>query len=76
MTNFSIPSIALSNSTSDALFQTSHSRIRSEMNFDHDSVTYGTEIYALSTHVQEVIDQLDLVIDRERPLREVTQEPK
>ena len=46
MTNFSIPSIALSNSTSDAFFHTSHSRIRSEMNFDHDQVTDCIEIYA------------------------------
>ena len=34
MTSFSIPSIALSNSASDAFFHTSHSRMPSEMNCD------------------------------------------
>lgn len=43
MTNFSIPSIALSNSASDVLFHTSHSRIRIEMNCDHGYVMYGIE---------------------------------
>ena len=34
ITSFSMPSIALSNSASDAFFHTSHSRMRSEMNCD------------------------------------------
>ena len=68
-----MPSIALSNSASEALRHTSHSRIRAEINYAHvkQHATRGKD----SAHVQEVVDELDLVVHRERPFREIAQEP-
>ena len=69
MTSFSMPSIALSNSASEALAQTSLSRIRTAMNY------YQDELYAtrdsVNAYIQEVVDQLHLIVDGESSLREV-----
>ena len=67
-----MPSIALSNSASEALRHTAHSRIRAEINYAHvkQHATTGKD----SAHVQEVVDELDLVVHGERSFREVAQE--
>ena len=75
MTSFSMPSMALSNSASDAFLQTSHSRIRTEINYGQDEPRSRIHAQTARTHIQEVIDDLDLVIHRKRPLRKVAQEP-
>ena len=72
MTSFSIPSIALSNSASEALAQTSLSRIRTAMNYYQDE-WYVTRD-EMNAYIQKVVDQLHLIVDGESSLREVAQE--
>ena len=60
-----MPSIALSNSASEADFQMSASRIFCEMNYTN-RVSTGSEITKEQhPHVEEIVDQFDLVSNRE-----------
>ena len=67
-----MPSIALSNSASDAFRQTSLSRMRTEMNYYQDESKATRD--GMGAYIQEIIDQLHLVIHSEGSLREVAQE--
>ena len=69
MTSFSIPSIALSNSASEALAQTSLSRIRTAMNYYQDELNAMRDV--INAYIQKVVDQLHLIVDGESSLREV-----
>lgn len=62
----------MSNSASEALRQTSLSRMRSEMNYYQDESEATRD--GRGAYIEEVIDQLHLVVDCERPLCEVAQE--
>ncbi len=59
-----MPSIALSNSASEADFQTSVSRIFCEMNYTHRMSLASNGIKERAPHAEEVVDQFDLVGDR------------
>jgi hypothetical protein len=66
-----MPSMALSNSVSEADFQTSASRIFCEMNYNTHSMSPASGISESNAHVEEVVDQFDLVGDRKSPFCKV-----
>ena len=59
-----MPSIALSNSVSEADFQMSASRIFCEMNYITHRISLAPMFQRVDPHAEEVIDELDLVGNR------------
>jgi hypothetical protein len=75
MTSFSMPSIALSNSASEADFQTSASRIFCEMNYITHRMSLAAKFQRVDPHAEEVVDEFDLVRDRKGTFGKVVQKP-